>query len=288
MTGQQPRALHRPSAHDGQPSTLLWRTIIRRSLERADPSSTAIVPFGFEVLQQKTFFKARLRNFFVYVYGPREPQRSAEVAAGALREELAAVLRREQPSFFATVRCINTHQPFPILNPDGDRTIYVRSRSFASSPLLDYAKFILAFPASVATQQQLRAAQQFKSDPLARRYFFQLYIMYMAITDRDGLLADPDYQAMLAAVRTLSRADVATDPEGMFPVTQEELELFGRKCVPTLTRAFQTVQGMEGPAFDLSVDNFHGGGRLAMRMPLRWFRPRALFVARCYRSALNY
>jgi hypothetical protein len=280
------RTNERPLQATGQLPIRLWRATIQRALSSVQPGGKSISPFGFEVLRQKRFLNHQLRNFYIYIFCAPPLSQTTTTIAEEFATQLIGIIKEERPLFYSTLRSISLHQSIIPVNDEGWRTLYIRTRAYSEKPIEEYADFLLSFP-SVVAGQYLRAAACYNEDPLARRYFLQLFLIYMATSGRLNTLNYQTLDQIYSAIRRLTFADISENPTQFYPVTKLERELHRDICTPVLLNCLKSTErdSRMRKTVEISVSNFHGSGSLSRRVPLGWYQKKKKFVIDSYRWA---
>lgn len=234
----------------------LWRELIDNVCCHIDASQrgiTAISPFGFELLGERSYLNNNLRRFYIYIGQPAGYPLSADELGENFKQNFFKQLQIIDEKFFQDVVITIKNDNLTKLKPDNyqcsekDKLLDIQVRSGCNDILTDYAEYLLASLTSILCETG--EARNLKENTKFRWRAYQLYIMHEKIF---GHMINPLSKSELIAytdvIKLISnRLHIFyQEKNNHIPATNHENLLIDELIKPRIQRIIKAISPKDG------------------------------------------
>jgi hypothetical protein len=158
-----------------------WRKLLSMTcfeLQNQYPNITAISPFGFELLEDKTFLQGALRRFYIYIAAESHRLELSEKFSKIFFEKLLVI----DPLFFDDIVVLIKNDNLVKLKETNycctstDKLIDIQARNTKLDILTEYANYIITSLMSI--EQNKGEVAEYQVSKKFRWRLYQLYLMH--------------------------------------------------------------------------------------------------------------
>jgi hypothetical protein len=240
-----------------------WREVVDLAVAECVDDGTVICPFGFEITQDPQYLRRDLQRFYVYVSTGGRPSRSYDVGR-LVSLRLAGHLRESYPRFYSSIGHFSWPDGPGRSNDVGPRLVQVRILNSSLSMLDEYACYLVAAPFAIINSE-LKEIREFDWNPAARRYVFQLAVIYIALFEAVPAPLHEKMSKLLSSIARLNRADFSGQPGPASKTTADEVNILVDVVFPYMHRitAYLSKPSCESTCGRLSALDIHSGERFS-------------------------
>lgn len=165
-------------------NNIRWRKMVDeacRLVDRENLGFSVISPWGFELLENRSFLSKNLRRFYCYIGVPKGHELDKRELAAEFYIELEKLLKQYEPAFLKQIVVAIEQDRLRKLRPDNyecevlDKLVDVQVRYVGKDIITDYAEYVILSLAGIANEKA--ECQSYETNRMHRSRMFQLYIM---------------------------------------------------------------------------------------------------------------
>lgn len=278
------RCFGTPYYTDGSFDSIGWREVLHTAL-LSSGANEVISPFGFEVARDPKYLRGKIRNFYIYLAsGENDPQKQQYIGE-AFANNLVSIIKEKYVNLYEELYQIIIPGKKIEYHTGGYRTIYIRCREVKNGLLNEYASYLLATVGGIRNYQ-IKAINEFKNDPLSRRYLFQLAIIHNYIFEGDvPRLPSEQKSSLMEHIKRLHIADVSgVDRVNSTSSLEEQLAL-DNIVLPFADRLNNFINksiSSEDVAATLRVRDYHGPNELSIQISNSLLQEKIDYIVQSY------
>lgn len=257
---------------DGGFNNQMWRKLLKDTcsvLQSEHPTISAISPFGFELLENKSFLHGQLRRFYIYV---GEENGSFDLANKFGKVLFEKLLKIDSCFLNDVVILIENDQLIKLKKNDyfclpTDKLIDIQVRTTQSDVLSDYADYIIA--SLVSIDQEKGEVAGFRESKKFRWRLYQLYLMHEKLFGQllQPLTAQQLHSYKVMAYYISNRIDIFYNGNIEETLSADEKSLVDNLIKPRIKQMIEAITpGVNERKFTLQCCAYHYNDKLELTL----------------------
>lgn len=230
----------------------LWRKLLSEVCKEIDINHVGldvISPFGFELLEDKSFLSHKLRRFYAYIGAPRHLNLDQEKMTSQFKQVFFEKLKYIKTRMLDDIVIVIENHKLNKLCQEGyqckltDKLIDIQFRPVDTDILTDYANYTVATLDGV--HHEKGEGKEFRTNKMWRWRLYQLYIMQEQLF---GSLLPPmtinehkNYKAIFEVISNMIQLFYAPNMMAAEP-TEQEKDIIFQLIKPRIATMYEVVK----------------------------------------------